>query len=667
MANVRDILINLIGRESVSGASKKAEKGLGDLGDEMHDTAKAAKILDAQIEHVQESLKRLAAQSATVGGGPDLRKQIREQERALRDLSKRRKLVDLPGDDAAEKFSAQFVGRLGPLLASAPLGPVGVAVGAAIGVPAAAMVGSAIGAAVVGGVGVGGVIGGLAVASKDSRVQAAGKSLADTVTSDLQHSGTRFVGPAIAGIGEIRSAWSAVSNDVDSVFAASAKYVQPLARGVAGFAREVGPALATAAKAAGPIVRELSAGLPRIGKAVADVVTDLSGEAQSGATAVRGFVMAIDGGIRGVGTFIKAMSDLWEIMVKAGAAGTAFADNVTWDKIPLIGGKIKDSRDKMAELKQGLEETGEAGEGSLTSLYDEFIKAADGADTAKVKVELLSAAIDRMSGENLTARQAVRNLEEAYDAASEAVKENGKTLDEGTAKGRANAAALDKIVIEAKAARDAIIAQKGSQGEANAVMEKARANFISTAVAMDMSKTEAKKLADQLFGIPNVKRKVEADTKTARDQVSAYKKWLRSQNLNKTSTITVRQIKESQSARGGNKEFAHGGPITGPGPKGVDSVDIVAAPGEHVWTAREVDAAGGHAAVERLRRSVLSGGRASVPAVGPAASGVAMVAPSPVVLEIRSGGSRMDDLLVEILRKAITVRGGNVQLVLGRS
>lgn len=35
------------------------------------------------------------------------------------------------------------------------------------------------------------------------------------------------------------------------------------------------------------------------------------------------------------------------------------------------------------------------------------------------------------------------------------------------------------------------------------------------------------------------------------------------------------------------------------------------------------------------------------------------------VIEIRSGGSKLDDLLVEVLSRAIRVRGGNVQLVLG--
>lgn len=38
---------------------------------------------------------------------------------------------------------------------------------------------------------------------------------------------------------------------------------------------------------------------------------------------------------------------------------------------------------------------------------------------------------------------------------------------------------------------------------------------------------------------------------------------------------------------------------------------------------------------------------------------------SATVLEVRSGGSRLDDLLVEILARAVRVRGGNVQLVLG--
>jgi hypothetical protein len=38
-----------------------------------------------------------------------------------------------------------------------------------------------------------------------------------------------------------------------------------------------------------------------------------------------------------------------------------------------------------------------------------------------------------------------------------------------------------------------------------------------------------------------------------------------------------------------------------------------------------------------------------------------------IVLEIRSGGSRMDDLLVEVIRRAVREQGGDVQTVLGMS
>ncbi|ORV85011.1 hypothetical protein AWC11_20690 [Mycobacterium interjectum] len=49
---------------------------------------------------------------------------------------------------------------------------------------------------------------------------------------------------------------------------------------------------------------------------------------------------------------------------------------------------------------------------------------------------------------------------------------------------------------------------------------------------------------------------------------------------------------------------AGGGPIHGRGPKGVDSVPIWAAPGEHMLTADDVDAMGGHGAVHAFRNAL---------------------------------------------------------------
>lgn len=54
------------------------------------------------------------------------------------------------------------------------------------------------------------------------------------------------------------------------------------------------------------------------------------------------------------------------------------------------------------------------------------------------------------------------------------------------------------------------------------------------------------------------------------------------------------------------KAFREGGAVEGPGTSTSDSILARLSAGEHVWTAREVQAAGGHQAIERLRDLALS-------------------------------------------------------------
>lgn len=54
--------------------------------------------------------------------------------------------------------------------------------------------------------------------------------------------------------------------------------------------------------------------------------------------------------------------------------------------------------------------------------------------------------------------------------------------------------------------------------------------------------------------------------------------------------------------------FATGGSVFGPGTGTSDSIPALLSNGEHVWTAREVSAAGGHSAVESLRQQALHTG-----------------------------------------------------------
>jgi SLT domain-containing protein len=51
--------------------------------------------------------------------------------------------------------------------------------------------------------------------------------------------------------------------------------------------------------------------------------------------------------------------------------------------------------------------------------------------------------------------------------------------------------------------------------------------------------------------------------------------------------------------------LAKGGPVRGPGGETADRVPAMLSRGEHVWTAREVHRAGGHAAVQQMRQAVM--------------------------------------------------------------
>lgn len=616
MADKRDILVRLLGEETVAKMADRAGKGLDRFGDSLEATEKDAKGLDRQIEEVEDSLRALAvayARTQDAADRLDLTKAMRKQEAELRRLTKARKLVpDVEPDP--EGFVAKFAARVGPLLAKVPLpgGPMGAALGAAAAVAVVPALGAAAAGAIVGGVGIGGVIGGLKLAAQDSRVRAAGAELGDAVTSDLDKLGSAFVRPALAGIGEIRDAWDDVQDDAQETAAAASRYVVPLAKGVGDAVRAITPGIRAATQAAGPIVRELSSGLPRLGRAVGDVLTELADDSDAGASALRGLIIGADGTIRAVGGVISTLADLYRGLVLIEQKGLGFAEKV-WGWLPVIGDQIKGGKKDIDEMAAALEGSGDEGSDAGIAIFDGLMKAADAAGAAGVEVEGLNQKIRRLADQNVDAVEANIALEEAMDRAAEAAKRNNDGIDAGNEKGRAN---LDLLVALRDAAMqnvDAIFAQTGSQEAANKEAERARAAFIAAAVGMGASRAEAKRLADQLFAIPEVTHvKVVAETKDASGKLTGFIKQVNSLD-GRVITVRTRLDRDGEHISGSGKQlkFSAGGPVMGPGAKGVDSVPAVLAPGEHVLTASEVDAAGGHAGVERIRAALR--GEASAP------------------------------------------------------
>ena len=102
------------------------------------------------------------------------------------------------------------------------------------------------------------------------------------------------------------------------------------------------------------------------------------------------------------------------------------------------------------------------------------------------------------------------SMEDAIDKATEAVKENGKTLDINTEKGRANKAALDGIVASTGSYVENLAKTGASHAEVDAAWTRGRENFIKTAIAMDSTSSSmeearrrAEALADEAGLIPD--------------------------------------------------------------------------------------------------------------------------------------------------------------------
>lgn len=211
------------------------------------------------------------------------------------------------------------------------------------------------------------------------------------------------------------------------------------------------------------------------------------------------------------------------------------------------------------------------------------------------------------SGAALSLRDAQRQAEAAYDDARESLKDNGKTLDEATAKGRANQAALDAIAASGYDLVDSMRASGASSSELSGVMATTRERFIKTAQAMGASKAEARELADQLGLIPkNVSVKTSVDTAGAKASAQNLVQYIN--GLNATITIYDRHVSSGlPGSRQGGITRGGGGSVIGPGTATSDSIPAMLSNGEHVWTAAEVQAVGGQEAMYRMRSAAQSG------------------------------------------------------------
>lgn len=574
----REILVSLLGEETVSKMADRAGGGLDRFGKSLDATEKDAQDLDQQIADVEGSLKQLGvafARTSDAADRIDISRAIRKQQAELRKLTKAKDwLPDFSkfGDEAASGFGASFVARIGPILTSVPVSGPGAAVGAALVAAIGPTLAAGLAGAVVGGAAGLGIVGGVVIATRDPRVQAAGQDLGAFILGDLEKRASSFTPAVLDGIDDIRAGWVKMGPDLTRVFSSS-RLVQPLVAGlVSGGQRLVG-GIADAVDAADPVVASFAGLLDGVGDAAGQAFSTLADDADEGAsaiddltTATRNFIGATAGILHGAAT-VKGWADQVDIAIDKGrhwtedwmsSGGVLEGFGIQLD---LTADGFRAGTAEAEAYRAATEGTATAADFATLAaagMTNAQIAAADASGTFRAKTEEVNGALGA-NGEsyrnttqsieafntrlaeafelqnqgitaNLSAEQANLRLEEAIDKATAAGKANNDGISVNTEKGRANREALLGIAGAAATAAEKIHATTGSTELASQATERGRAKFLEAANAMGVEKGEAERLAAQLFGIPSVNPKVKVtttqtpiDLKTLAGRIAAIK------------------------------------------------------------------------------------------------------------------------------------------------
>ncbi len=510
--------------DQVLGSLKGLNVGLKDLGfDEIDIKANPREAL-AAIEATELKLKELSGDAATV--------EVKvKTERARSELSRfKKQLGDIAGDvgtDAgpkvAQAVSGSLLKTLGPALAGA-------------GVALAPFLGAAISGAIIGGAGAGGVIGGVLLASRDARVETAGKALGKRFLSSLETDASPFIDPLLKGIDTLDAALGREEGHIRSIFANASRYVEPLIGGLVGFLDPVIGGFDDLVAHAGPVIAAIRIGLSDVGRAVGDVFHSLADDGQSAAAAIYASFQIVANGIRVVGLLLNAFTETfgWIISVE--------------EKLGVIS---DDGKKALAAIRAA----GDAAAGSGQNLGSVFqglaptLKQVDAAaDPLAKSMQDVAAAGRAVQDANAGLFASNTSVAEALKTANEQIGKHHKGLSADTAAGRTNRTALSNVATALKANYDAYVAINGVTPGTQRKADDLRTKFYNLARQTGVSAAKARELTNSILGIPAGKTvNIHANTHDAAGRIAALKAQIRSIPSYKQIDVAIRVTGTSAS------------------------------------------------------------------------------------------------------------------------
>lgn len=426
----------------VMGAgARSAADGTGKLDARITELKTSVKDLGSEFDRTGDPalLKKFRSDSSELAGLTRMRKEFEDSKPALEKLnnetdhgssvwskftgmitSGRQALLEFGND--AKQVEGPFAGGL--------TSPVALGVGAAAAGPALAAAGGLIGA-LGGAAGAGlGIYG--AVLGNPEAFKSAWSGATNEVKKDLIDAGAAFTGPALA---EIKTIGPTVDSwHLDKALAPAAKYVPMIASGLEKAATGFEHGFADLVANAGPEVQALSDGMGQFGQAVGTAFSEIASGSQGGAQALHDTITLVSDLTVALGATTGAAEKAFgaihdhPILAAIGSGGLTIPISI-WDGIAGSAGKAADA-------------TNTAGDAAVKA-QDDF--AALGKKLTETKVDADSYA-ETMSTKildtTMSLDQATLHFDESLTKVKDSLKQNGKSLDEHTAKGQANVSAI---------------------------------------------------------------------------------------------------------------------------------------------------------------------------------------------------------------------------------
>ncbi|MFI6329855.1 hypothetical protein ACIBBG_16330 [Micromonospora chersina] len=487
----RDVDIDVILRDKTGPGVKSTTRNL--------------KEVEKSYRDVDGAGKRTAAAAAQIAG---------QWGRGLSKVTGAASRWANSGDSAGKKFVrgvGSGVSKLADLGGSIG-GALGKAVSAAgpyvqvalVGVLASAAIAAApaIAGALVGGAGLGGVVGGLLIASKDARVSSAFDGLKEEIGSSLQQAAGRFVPATLNAVKIARSAFRGMLPDLKRIFDVSATWLGPLTRSLGRGAQLALDGITQAVTKAGPIIAVIGQGIEMVGGAVGKVFSSLSDNGPAMALALKGVFALVAGAIENAGRALNWLVEAFEFFVK---------------KIPFG----KRMLDEMAASQDGAK-------GSAFNLAGGFQALAGDANSAAAGITNLKQKSDELVNSNLSLREAQIASKNAIKDATKTLEENGRAKGFNSAKGRENETALNALARAFNTETEAGDKSGISAGKAAEAYANNRAKLIAMAEKAGYSKTKAEELASALLKVPkNVDTNINVNTGPATTKLDTFMKKVR--------------------------------------------------------------------------------------------------------------------------------------------